>query len=99
MKTIEKEIESYIKNFKKYINDYPDDRFYLLGNKYNNTLYENIFYNKIKEICNKNHESNGVITPTIEQLESIRNELKKINIKGFYFIDNNINIKTNIYKS
>jgi hypothetical protein len=88
MKTVENEIEKYIDNFKKYLHDYPDERFSLLGNKNNNTLYEKIFYSKIKELCIENYKNNGVITPNIKQLEDLRNELKKLKIKGFYYIDN-----------
>jgi hypothetical protein len=70
------DVEIYIKNFINFFENNPNELLQLIGD----TLKE-VFYEKVKEQCYKNHNNGDEITLSQKQLIDIVVKLKKGDVK------------------
>ena len=70
------DVEIYIKNFINFFENNPNELIDLIGD----TLKE-VFYEKVKEQCYKNHDNGEEITLTQKQLIDIVVKLKRGDVK------------------
>ena len=70
------DVEIYIKNFINFFENNPNELLELIGD-----ALKEVFYEKVKEQCYKNHNNNDEITLSQKQLIDIVVKLKKGDVK------------------